>query len=325
MIDFTLNELSQAINILPNTYNKVTALGLFPARPLTVNFITIEQQNNVLNMVPTRPWGAPATKNFMGKRNVRSFQVPHTPIEDLLKASEIMGVRAFGSSTALETVAGRVNEKLQSMKNKIDQTMEFRQISALKGIVLDADATTVIENYFTSFGIAQKTVDFVLGTPTTDVRGKCVEVVRYMEDNLQGERMTGVHALVSSEFFDKLINHATVKELYMGWAAAADYTKNPNGTFQFGGINFEEYRGSVGSIRFIAANEGHAFPLGTTETFANFLAPADFLETVNTLAIPYYARQGVVDFNRGVALHAQANQLPMVMRPGVLVKLTTSN
>ena len=46
--------------------------------------------------------------------------------------------------------------------------------------------------------------------------------------------------------------------------------------FPFGGITFEEYRGQAtdpdGTVRrFIAANEGHAFPLGTVETFAAYL------------------------------------------------------
>jgi hypothetical protein len=34
------------------------------------------------------------------------------------------------------------------------------------------------------------------------------------------------------------------------------------------------------------------------------------------MALPFYARQQNKDFNRGIDLHVQANQLPLVTRPG---------
>jgi len=102
------------------------------------------------------------------------------------------------------------------------------------------------------------------------------------------------------------------------------------GGFPFGGITFEEYRGqatdAAGTVRrFIAANEGHAFPLGTSDTFATYVAPADFNETANTLGRPLYAKQEPRKFDRGTDLHTQSNPLPMTHRPGVLVKVFSSN
>ena len=101
--------------------------------------------------------------------------------------------------------------------------------------------------------------------------------------------------------------------------------------FSFGSITFEEYRGqasylqedgTLGSRRFIAAGEAHAFPLGTIDTFATYFAPADFNETVNTLGQSLYAKQEPRKFERGTDLHTQSNPLPMCHRPGVLIKLT---
>jgi len=94
-------------------------------------------------------------------------------------------------------------------------------------------------------------------------------------------------------------------------------------------VTFEEYRGVAtgtdGAVRFIASGEGHAFPLGTTQTFATLAAPADFNEAVGTLGQVYYAKVQEARFGRGYDIHTQANVLPMCMRPGVLVKLTSSN
>jgi len=319
---FSLVQLSQAINVLPNVYDRVTNLGLFNFRGQTNQSVAIEMKNGVLTLVPTTPWGGVAPKNQSGKRNVRTFTIPHMPLEDVVMAADVMGVRSFGTDNALEAVTTRVNDKLQEMKNKIDQTMEFRKFTALQGIVLDADLSP-IEDYFAAFGVTKKVIDFELDNANTDVRGKCVEIIRYMEDNAQGEVITGVHALVSGEFFDLLINHKSVREAYLGWAEA----KNALGGdlrkgFTWGGVTFEEYRATVDGHRFIAEGKGHAFPQGTNSTFSMYGAPADFMETVNTIAIPYYARQQNKDYNRGIDLHVQSNQLPMVTRPHLIIELT---
>lgn len=318
---YSLVQLSEAINILPNMYSRVSGLGLFPFKGQTNQTVTIEMQNGVLALVPTTPWGGNAPKAKQGKRNLRSFTIPHTPLEDTVMAADVMGVRAFGSENTLEAVNQKVNDKLQDMKNKIDQTMEFRKFMALKGYLMDADGS-IMEDYFAAFGVTEKVVHFDLSNAATDVREKCMEVVRHLEDNAMGEVISGVHALVSGEFFDLLIKHQSVRDAYLGWAEA----KNALGGdlrkgFTWGGVTFEEYRAVVDGTRFIDAGEGHVFPLGSQQTFANYGAPADFVETVNTIAIPYYARQKNKDFNRGIDLHVQANQMPMVARPALIVRI----
>jgi len=322
---FTLAELTAAINILPNMYGRVNELGLFGFRGQNTNTVTIEMQNGVLTLVPTTPWGGVAPKNKSGKRNVRTFSIPHTSLEDVVLAADVIGVRQFGTENQFETVALKVNEKLQTMKNKFDQTLEWRKMGALKGIVLDADGTTVLYNYFTEFGVTPKVVNFALATAGTEIREKCMEIVRHIEDNAQGETFQRVHGLVSQEFFDGIIKHPKVKEAYANYAEAANkFGGDLRKGFTFGGITFEEYRGIVDGKRFIAAGEAHFFPVGTSETFADFGAPADFGETVNTIAQPFYARQQNKDFNRGVDIHVQANHLPLVTRPALIVKGTAS-
>lgn len=92
------------------------------------------------------------------------------------------------------------------------------EMKALRGIVKDGACTTLY-NYFTEYGLAQISVDFLLGTAGTEVQGKVRELLRAMEDNLLGESMTDVHALVSREFFDKLIAHPKTEEAYRFYAA----------------------------------------------------------------------------------------------------------
>ena len=325
---FSMTALTTAINILPNLYGRLERMGLMPTRPVRFRQIAIEERNGVLNLLPTMPVGAPGSVGERGKRKLRSFSLPHIPHDDVVLPEEVQGIRAFGSENETEALANVITDHLQSMRNKHAITLEHLRMGALKGVILDADGSTLYDLY-SEFEITAKSVNFALGTTTTNVKSKCLEVLRHIEDNLRGEFMTSVHALVSPEFFDQLTSHAKVEKAYERWMEGAALRDDMRGGFTFGGITFEEYRGQAtdpdGNVRrFIAANEGHAFPMGTVETFATYFAPADFNETANTLGRPLYAKQEPRKFERGTDLHTQANPLPMCHRPAVLVKLTAS-
>lgn len=326
---FNMMSLTAAINILPNNYGRCREMDLFPGKGVSTREIVVEEQNGILNLLPTKPVGSPGTQNKMGKRTVRSFRVPHIPLDDVILPSEYDGVRAFGTENEVAGPAQIMNNHLQAAKNKFAITIEHLRMGALKGIILDADGSTLYDLY-TEFGITAKTVSFALGTDTTKVRNKCLAVTRHIEDNLKGEVMTGVHALCSEGFFESLIGHPEVEKAFQYHSEASERLGgDPRKGFKFGGITFEEYRGTAtdgdGNTRaFIDADEAHAFPVGTMQTFETIYAPADFIETVNTLGIELYAKQEPRKFNRGIDLHIQSNPLPICYRPGVLVKMTKS-
>ena len=194
---FSLVDLSQSISLLPNMYGWLNQSNIFKWVPQTTPTVLIEMRNGILTLVPTTPWGGVPPKNEGTKRNIRTFTVPHTSIEDTILAADIMGIRAFGTPDTVETITGKVNDKLQSMKNKMEQTMEWRKMGALKGVVYDADGTSVLYNYFDEFGITKKVVNFELSNPVTDVRKKCLDVLRYQEDNLFGETSVPHSVIVS--------------------------------------------------------------------------------------------------------------------------------
>lgn len=324
---FNMVSLTQAINILPNKYGRVGQLGIFPDKGVRSRTIIVEEKNGVLNLLPTLPVGAPGTQNKMGKRTVRTFSIPHIPLDDAILPQEYEGVRQFGTENELASLSSVMNDHLQSARNKFDITIEHLRMGALKGIILDADGSTLY-NLYTEFGISQKVVYFALATSTTKVIDKCREVIRHIEDNLLGEVYSSIRCLCSATFFDALITHPEVEAYYKGHVAALSLVNgDPRKGFSFGGITFEEYRGTAtdmdGNTRvFIAANEGHCYPEGTSQSFNTLYAPGDFLETVNTIGIPLYAKQEARKFNRGVDLHIQSNPLPLCYRPGLLVKVS---
>ncbi len=317
--------LTAAINLIPNRYGRLEELGLFPARPVRTRQILIEEYAGRLNLLPTRPPGAPGTVGERGKRKLRSFVIPHIPHDDVVLPEEVQGLRAFGSETEMEAIAGVMARHLESMRNKHAITLEHLRMGALKGSILDADGTELL-NLFRVFDIEQTLIRFELGNKDTNVKAKCYQLLRKMEDALLGEFMSGIHVLCSPEFFEAFTGHAKVEKAYENWQQGTVLINDMRAGFHFAGITFEEYRGQAvdpdGNVRrFIEPGEAHAFPLGTVDTFATYFAPADFNETVNTLGQQLYAKQEPRKFERGTDLHTQSNPLPMCHRPGVLVKL----
>jgi len=271
---------------------------------------------------------------------MRSFVVPHIPHDDVVLPEEIQGIRAFGSETEMEAISSVMARHLETMRNKHALTLEHLRMGALKGKILDADGSEIVD-LFREFEITQKAINFDLTKTVSgkkvstdnEARSRCIELKRLMDDGLSGEYMTGIHVLCSPDFFDALTGHSSIKEAYKNWQQGVMLINDLRDGFTFAGITFEEYRGkaafvapdgTMGMRDFIAPGEAHAFPVGTIDTFATYFAPADFNETVNTLGQSLYAKQEPRKFERGTDLHTQSNPLPMCHRPGVLVKLTAS-
>lgn len=320
---FSVRDINAAINLIPNQYGLLGDKNLLPARPVYDKNVNIDMQNNVLSILPIQQRGAPASQAKHGGRSILSFVVPQISHDFHVMPDDILGVRRFGDK-APEALATLMTDRMTEARRKHDITLEWMRMSALKGLVVDHAGETLY-NLYTEFGITKKTINFALGTAGTNVLGKCLELARHIEDNLLGDRMTGIEVLVSPEFFDALVDHPKVKEAYANYQEAANRLGGDmRSGFVFGGITFREYRARVGSTRFIAEGKGHAYPLGTGATFATFAAPGDFNSAVGSPGQLFYASTKVKDHDRGYEVHTQANPLPLCMRPGVLVEVSVS-
>ena len=87
------------------------------------------------------------------------------------------------------------------------------------------------------------------------------------------------------------------------------------------GVSFEEYHGSVGGIDFIPDGQAYAIPMGVPGLFTTDFAPADYMETVNTQGLPYYAKQELMRMGKGVELESQSNPITLCTRPEAVIKL----
>jgi len=323
---FSVLSLTDAINNVPFIPGQVMGLGLFQEQGVSTTSVMIEEKDGVLYLVENKPRGAAGQRNQTNKRRARSLIIPHLPVNDTVLADEVQNVRAFGSENQLEGVQSVINGRMTTMSQSLDATVEHLALGAVKGQILDSDGNTVIYDLFTEFGVNQASeVDFDLdaASPASGaLRKKCTGVLRTISTNLGAATVKSAHAFCGSAFFDDLISHTEVRETYLAQQEAAQLRGGYYGErFTFGGITWEEYRGSVGGVDFIDTNKCHIFPVGVPGLFKLYYGPADYMETVNTIGLPKYMKQAADSkFNKFVELEAQSNPLPLCTRPKALIK-----
>jgi hypothetical protein len=323
---FSLNSLTQSINHLPYVPNRLGELNLFQEEGVASLSVIIEEQFGKLSLIKTAARGTMPTLGTKERRKMRSFLIPHLPQNDNVLADDAQGVRAFGTESELETVLGIVNNKMEKLKQNHELTWEWHRLGAIKGQILDADAETVIYDLFDEFGITQKVEEFDFEDESLDVKDKCIKLKRYIDKTLGASTYQHIHVLCGDDFFDALVAHPNVKEAYEQWE-----NNGQGGTFlredqragfeHPAGVVWENYRGFVGTQAFIEPDEAYAFPIGVPDLFIRRNGPAPFVETVNTIGIPLYAKQEPMKFGLGTELHTNSNPLHLCTRPAVLVKL----
>jgi hypothetical protein len=328
---FSLQSMTAAINQLPEVPTIVGSLGVFEEAGVTTTAISVEKRDESLTLVERSGRGGVGESVGGETRNMRNFNVPHFQRNDAVLADEVQNVRAFGTESTLETVQERVNFKMARHTRSFDLTLEHMRLGALSGTILDKDGLTIY-NLFSEFGVTPpSTVDFVLGTSTTDVRSKCATVRDAIEDACEGEMVGRVYGLAGDTFFHKLVTHSKVEDTYKNWEASVALRNDPRLPFEFGGISWIRYHTKpkakaansaspligLTSCRFVAA--------GVPELYITRFAPADYEETVNTVGLPRYARQYAMPNGKGRHLEMQMNALCICTRPDALIPGTTSN
>lgn len=317
---YSMVSMTKAINKAPFAPGRLASLFAFEG--ISTLTVAAEEKAGLISLIPakTRNSGQ-TTKRTAEKRKVRNLSVIHLPCDDAVEADDVQGVRKFDSADQLETVDEKVNEKLMSLRQDHEVTHEYHRISALQGKIYDADGTTELLNLYTEFGLTRETIDFELADPATKVKKKCSDVVRIIQAKLGGLLFNRVACQCGDDFWDMLVNHDEVKKAYER-AAENNFAREDQrltGGFTFCGIYFENYRGKVGDVDFVPADEACFYPEGVPELFKHYGAPANWSDTVNTIGIPVYAQQ-IPRLNKsGIDIESQSNPLIICRRPETLV------
>jgi hypothetical protein len=321
--------LSLAINNLKFVPGFISGRGIFNEIAIATTAVAIEEQNNILMLIPPTPRGAPGHTMPKPRRGLRMLAVPHFEINDAIMAEEVQGVRPFGQETGTEAVMTKVGERMQTAGQSLEYTQEYARVGAIKGIVTYADGTTL--NLFNEYGIAPPAaINFPFSTAPAsgNIRQICQTVIRTMGNNLDGLGFSGVEAICGDAFFDALIMCPEVRATYLNTMDAAELrgayisAGQTWGSFAFGGILWTNYRGYVASAPMVEVDAAYFYPTGVPNLFATAFAPADYVETVNTMGLPRYVKQYQMQNDKGIHMDTQMNALNFCTRPLALQKGT---
>lgn len=318
---FSLNTLTAAINKVPYQPGTIGRMGLFDEAGVSTLSVNIEEQDGVLSLVEVAARNAPGQVVGGPKRVMRNFAVPHLPERATIMADEVQGVRAFGSESNTSSIEVKRNQRLGTMRANLEYTLESHRLSAIMGNYIDVNGAQ--QPLAAAFGVSAPTpINFALATAGTKVREKCLNTLETVEAGLDGIDFGGVTVLCGKDFWAGLIEHSALKDTVINWQAAQSLRADPRLAIDFGGLHFVRYRGS--SAVKIGDGDAYAIPTGVPELFITRFAPANYLETVNTLGLPVYAKAGLLPMDKGVEIEAQSNPLNLCTRPNAVVKLTAS-
>ncbi|MDR1063244.1 MAG: major capsid protein [Azoarcus sp.] len=324
---FTVTALTDAVTRLPVAPGQLGATGLFAEKGIRTTSIAIELRNGRLVLIPNVSRNAEAPVVAGGRRGVVTLTACHLPAAGALLPEDIQDVRAFGkesTDSGLEAQASVINDKLAALKADIEATREWHRIGALRGQVLDADASTVLYDLYDTFDVAQQTANVAFSTATTNVRKAVLDAKRGIEKKLGGVVVRGIKAFCGSAFFDALTAHPKVEAAFDNWQAAEDrLAGDQRGGFTYGGVTFIEYAGEVNGVPFIPADKAILYP-DAAGVFVTYNAPANYNEAVNTVGQSYYAKSEPRKMGKGWDIEVQANPLTLCLYPEAVVELSAT-
>ncbi len=321
---FDLVSMLNAIDRVEYRPNRLQSLNLTTQEPVRTTAVSIEKRKEgALKLVPTTPRATPLTRLNGEQRDLRSFETRRVGEFDKMYAHEIQNVRAFGSESELQQMQSEVARRLERLDADISLTEEHMLLGMIQGRVIDADGS-LIYDWFDEWGVTEAgevNFDFA-GRGESDIglfRQDCRDIKRRMRDNAKGMTMTGVHALCGDEFYDSLVTHPAMQETYK-YQEGARLRDQISETFTFGGITFENYRGTDDkSTVAIEADKARFFPTGARGLFLDVRAPGESFAVANQPGRRRYA-QVIRDRDRDewVQIEAKTYPLHVCTHPAVL-------
>jgi Phage major capsid protein E len=334
---FSLISYTNAIQNLQFVPGYVNSLGLFQTRGIATIDAFIEERDDMIVIASPLPRGGPGQTAGALLRRGRTIRVPHFQFDDGLLAETVQGIRAWGTETAVEMFQEKLMERAAMFRQGFEITDEFIRLDAItKGVITYQDGTTL--DLYALMGKAQMAtvaLDLAHVNPAGGIlrRNLMNLISRALMDQLGGLPCSGIFAICGNAFFDDLIQHSDVRTTYLNTIEAADlrtaYLQAPNtpssmvyGSFRYADINWVNYRGTRNGLPLVDPDMAYFIPMGVPNMFQTVLAPADYLETVNTIGLPMYAKQWTMDNDKGVNLEFQTNKLHYCTRPQILMRAT---
>jgi len=305
---FSMTSLVDAVEKVPFKPRLLGDLGIFVDKPIRTDVAWVESRNGTLTLIPVTPRGAPLPQRKTEQRGGTPFKTVRVAKGDRIYATELVSIRQFGSETELMQVQAEVMRRLTGptgLMNDWDYTMENLRLGAVQGIVLDADGSTVLQNWFTAFGGTQPaeialdlTGARAYNTATAVGALKQYvnqQIVRPILRAAGAFEVQGIMALCGDNAYDDLTNHGEVRTTYLNQQEASELRKGIAAatrpgqamfdSFDWGGVTWINYRGSDDTSMGINTDKIKFFPVGPG-LFEMAWAPVESINDVGSLGRP---------------------------------------
>ncbi len=329
---FEVTDWTEEVNVIPNQWGTIGRLGIFKEEPVAEHTVTFEKITKDGALIVDRVRGDRATVGKDASRTLHTFAVPHFPYDDYISPQDLQGKRAYGSPGDAETLEAVRTRKMERIRQNHAWTLEVARAQAITAATVYAPSGTVSQNWDTEFTNTRKSVDFLLGTAGTDVTAKIEECIAHIQDNTGGETLTGTVVLCSPTWFAKLIAHANVKLAYTYYSSTQELLRNrlsgPNSLhreFVHGGTTFIEMRDTLAGTQLITAGKAFMLPTGTQNAFKTYFSPANRFGLVNTLGEQVYMFETPAPNGTKIDIESESNFVNALLRPQMIVELTSSN
>lgn len=330
---YEIVDWTRELNEMPNMYGLTQELGIFTKESVSQSTVQFEAFNQTIGLVKDQYRGHRNNVNSDDTRKAHAYIVPHFPLDDAIFARELVGKRAYGSMDAAETEAAVIARKMERIRKSHAMTAEVGRVHTLVTGTQYAPNGTVGANFYTDFGVTKKVVNFDLtNTAATLILDKTTEVTDHIQLNiLSGETTTSFVALCSPSFFDALVKQPGVVD---AWRQAqnnlnlAQRLQNgfKTGQYQeitFNNVRFIRYLGfRPDGTAMIPAGKAYILPLGTSDTFVSYYAPAERFDTINTLGEEMYMWTQRSEDNTQIKVMTETNVAHLLRRPQVVVEAT---
>ena len=323
---FSVTSLSSTITDIPDVPTKLGDKGLFQEEGISTTSFMIERQGSSIKLLPTAPRGGVREPVALGPRKLIPLHALHIPASWSVLADEVQGIRAYGSETEVEQASTLVQRKLANVRASMDLTHENMRVGALKGLVTDADGSTLLDVY-DAFGMTQQTQFWNIAVAANgDPKASIITLKSMIRAKMGGRSFGRIRVICSLGFFTALVQNTKMIKAWELWNQGAYLRADQvnGGDFEFAGVIFEVYDGGTSAGDFIPDGIAYAYPEGVPGMFQSKYAPADYMETVNTQGLPFYAKMEPMPFNKGVIGEAQSNPIHFNSLPEAVIKLSTA-
>ena len=337
-------DYSGTINLIPRDWGLIERLQVFGDRFGTQKefFIGKREETDAplledRNYEGTRPSLARDTVSGV------TFKIPHFPVDDMILPNDLDGrfqLSEVGVGSELENVANVRAMKLDRIRRAHARTWEYARARALSTGEVFAPSGTLKTSYgatvnsYNEWGITRQTKALRTGAGV-DPLASVSELFGMLQDaSFRGDSLDGYMVLASPGLFNALINNDYVRDVYstalllgrekllvgrLGNDLGLDAAYR---SFEYGGINFIEYRGEMGGQPLIPANQGIALP--RTQVGRMHFAPAKKFGRggVNDTSVASYVWEHMGVRMDKIELESETNFAAVLDRPDLVMTVT---